>query len=43
MNDPSVKRVVHYIAIDLSEVWVWQGLSRLEWFLARQGFRLDPE
>lgn len=38
----AMKNVVHYIAYDLSEVWVWEGFSKLEWFLAWHGFRRWP-
>jgi hypothetical protein len=30
-----VKHVVHFIVFDLDEEWVWEGLWRLELYLAR--------
>jgi hypothetical protein len=35
--------VVHYIALDLTDVWVWDGLTRLEWFLASEQFPTTGE
>lgn len=33
-NEPAPKGVVHFIAIDLTGLWLWEGLAGLERFLA---------